>query len=104
MDQSRAVTRATCSPGTSRSASGIELAPERRMSSCVTTKTAAVALEAGSGRREVEVMRIRASSSISRSATSGAAAGSWAGAGDAIASAAQAATSRPGATRPVIDR
>ena len=35
--------RATCTPGTSRRASGMLVAPERRMSSCVMTKMAAAA-------------------------------------------------------------
>ena len=35
--------RATCTPGTIRNASGMLVAPERRMSSCVMTKMAAAA-------------------------------------------------------------
>ncbi len=35
--------RATCKPGTIRNASGMLVAPERRMSSCVITKMAAAA-------------------------------------------------------------
>ena len=47
--------RATCMPGTPRSASGMVVAPERRMSSLVTTLTAAAAELSVSAVRDTDV-------------------------------------------------
>ena len=49
--------RATSTPGTSRRASGMQVAPERRRSSWRMTKTAAGAFETGSATLETEVTR-----------------------------------------------
>src|SRR5258706_3848238 len=46
---------ATSKPGTIRSNSGIEVAPDRRISSCVITVMAAAACERGSDFRETDV-------------------------------------------------
>jgi hypothetical protein len=55
---------ATSTPGAIRSACGMLLAPERRMSARVITNTAAGASMAASSRRETEVTRTRPSSSM----------------------------------------
>jgi hypothetical protein len=54
--------RATWMPGTPRNASGKLVAPERRMSSCVTTAIAAAAPPSGSAVRETDVTSIWLSS------------------------------------------
>ena len=58
--------RATCTPGTPRSASGIVVAPERRMSSLVTTLTAAAAELRVSAVRDTDVTSMSISSSMLR--------------------------------------
>ncbi len=64
--------RATSTPGTSRRASGIDAAPERRMSSAVSTEIAAAVSDSRWGRLETEVISIfiRSSSPSSASAAS----------------------------------
>ena len=56
--------RATCKPGTPRSASGIVVAPERRMSSLVTTLIAAAAELSVSAVRDTDVTSMSISSSM----------------------------------------
>ena len=58
--------RATCKPGTPRSASGIVVAPERRMSSLVTTLIAAAAELSVSAVRDTDVTSMSISSSMLR--------------------------------------
>src|SRR5262249_15580366 len=70
---------ATCTPGASRKASGMLVAPARLMSSCVMTNTAAGVCDSNCGLLETVVTSICVSSSRLNSETEASCAGDCAG-------------------------